>query len=84
MQFGIGSCHVLSPGGGNFWTKCDDIHGAGGESPAELARSFLEANGKSTVRLVTDNPNMTKTVLESEHASHTEAQVAQTTLPHRP
>lgn len=47
-------------------------------------QSFPEEKGKSTLRLVTDNPNMTKTVLESEHATHTEAQVAQTRLPHRP
>ncbi len=40
--------------------------------------------GKSTVRLVTDNPATTKTVLDAEHATHTETQVAQTKLPHRP
>ncbi len=40
--------------------------------------------GKSTVRLVPDNPTTTKTVLESEHTPHTETQVAQTKLPHRP
>jgi hypothetical protein len=38
----------------------------------------------STVRFVTDNPALTQTVLESEHAIHTETQVAQTALPHRP
>jgi hypothetical protein len=47
-------------------------------------QSFLEEKGKGTVRLVTDNPTMTKTVLESEHATHTETQIAQTKLPHRP
>jgi hypothetical protein len=39
--------------------------------------------GKSVVRLVTDNPNDTKSVLESERVTHTEAQVAEAKLPHR-
>jgi hypothetical protein len=47
-------------------------------------QSFPESKGKSTVRLVTDNPTMTKSVLESEHTTHTETQIAQTKLPHRP
>ena len=47
-------------------------------------QSFPEQKGKSTVRLVTDNPTTTTTVLNSEKATHTEAQVAQTKLPHRP
>ena len=40
--------------------------------------------GKSAVRIVTDNPTTTKTVLDGEGATHTESQVAQTKLPHRP
>jgi hypothetical protein len=47
-------------------------------------QSFPEENGKSAVRLVTDNPTTTKTVLDSERITHTETQVAQTKLPHRP
>jgi hypothetical protein len=47
-------------------------------------QSFPEEKGKSTVQFVTDNPTLTKTVLESEHATHTETQVAQTRLPHIP
>jgi hypothetical protein len=39
--------------------------------------------GKSTVRIVTDNPNTTKAVLESEHTTHTETQVAEAKLPNR-
>src|SRR5215469_11578186 len=47
-------------------------------------QSSPEQKGTSAVRLVTDNPAMTKTVLESERVPHTETQVAQTRLPHRP
>jgi hypothetical protein len=47
-------------------------------------QSFPEEKGKSTVRLVTDNPTTTKTVLDSERTIHKEAEVAQTKLPHRP
>src|SRR6266567_3520790 len=39
--------------------------------------------GKSMFRLVTDNPNATEAVLESEHTTHTEAQVAEAKLPNR-
>lgn len=45
-------------------------------SPAE--------KGKNAVRLVTDNPTATKAVLTAEGTPHTDMQVAQTTLPHRP
>jgi len=47
-------------------------------------QAFPHGKDKSTVRLVTDNPTMTKTILESEHTSHTETQIAHTKLPHRP
>jgi len=40
--------------------------------------------GKSAVRIVTDNPTTTKTVLDAELTTHTETQVAQTKLLHRP
>lgn len=39
--------------------------------------------GKSTVRLVTDNPNTTEAVLESEHTTHMETEVAAAKLPNR-
>jgi hypothetical protein len=47
-------------------------------------QSFPEEKSKSTVRLVTDNPTITKTVLDSERTTHKETEVAQTKLPHRP
>ncbi len=39
--------------------------------------------GKSMFRLVTDNPNATEAMLESEHTTHTETQVAEAKLPNR-
>jgi hypothetical protein len=47
-------------------------------------QSFPEERGKSAVRLVTDNPTTTRTVLIAEQASHSEMQVAKTSLPHHP
>lgn len=46
-------------------------------------QSNSDEKGKSTVRLVTDNPNATEAVLESEHTTHTETQVAEAKLPNR-
>jgi hypothetical protein len=46
-------------------------------------QSFPTA-GKSTVRLVVDNATAAKMVLDSQKASYSEVQVAQTRLPHRP
>ena len=46
-------------------------------------QSNSDEKGKSTVRLVTDNPNATEAVLESENATHTETQVAEAKLPNR-
>jgi hypothetical protein len=46
-------------------------------------QAFAEEKGKSTVRLVTDNPTTTKTVLDAERTTHKESEVAQTKLPHR-
>ena|SRR6516225_2165563 len=43
----------------------------------------LGEKGKSMIRLVTDNPKATKAVLESEHATHTESQVAEAKIPNR-
>lgn len=39
--------------------------------------------GKSTIRFVTDNPTATKAVLQSEHATNTETEVAEAKLPNR-
>jgi len=47
-------------------------------------QAFPEDKGKSTVRLVTDNPTTTKTVLDAERTSHKETDVAQSKLPNRP
>jgi hypothetical protein len=46
--------------------------------------AFPAEKGRSTVRLVTDNPTTTKTTLDSERTNYTETQVAQARLPHRP
>ncbi len=46
--------------------------------------AFPEQKGKSTLRLVTDNPTNTKSILDSERTTYTENQVAQVTLAHRP
>jgi hypothetical protein len=47
-------------------------------------QSLPEERGKSAVRLVTDNPNATKTVLDAAQATYSEMQVAKTSLPHHP
>jgi hypothetical protein len=49
-----------------------------------LALQASPAEGKSQVRLVTDNVNTTKTILDNEHLSHTQTQVAQLKLANRP
>lgn len=49
-----------------------------------LALQSFPFEGKSLVRLVVDNPTTAKTVLDSERASYTEAEIAQVKLPHRP
>lgn len=49
-----------------------------------IAFQSFPSQGKSTVRLVVDNPTAAKTVLDSQKATYTESQVAQTKLPHRP
>lgn len=47
-------------------------------------QSSSGGKGNGTIRLVTDNPSATKTVLESEHLTHKETQVAEAKLRHRP
>ncbi len=49
-----------------------------------LAFQSCPSQGKSTLRFVTDNPTTTKTVLDGQHMTYTENQVAQARLVHRP
>ena len=49
-----------------------------------LAFQSFSSEGKSVVRMVVDNPNATKNMLETERQSYTEAEVAQAKLPNRP
>jgi hypothetical protein len=49
-----------------------------------LALQASPGGGKSQVRFVVDNPTTAKTVLDGEHMSYTEAQVAQVKLANRP
>ena len=49
-----------------------------------LAFQSFSSDGKSVVRMVVDNPNATKNMLETERQSYTEAEVAQAKLPNRP
>jgi len=47
-------------------------------------QSFSTGAGESQLRLVADNPTITKSVLESQGLTITEADVVQVKLPHRP
>ena len=47
-------------------------------------QSFSAGAGESQVRLVADNPTITKSVLESQGLAITETDVVQAKLPHRP
>ena len=47
-------------------------------------QSFPAGAGESQVRLVADNPIITKSVLESQGLATSEADVVQVKLPHRP
>jgi hypothetical protein len=47
-------------------------------------QSFSACAGESQVRLVADNPAITKSVLESQGLAITETDVVQVKLPHRP
>jgi hypothetical protein len=47
-------------------------------------QSFPLENGKSSVRLVLDNPAAAKTVLDVRRTDYTETEVAQVRLAHRP
>lgn len=49
-----------------------------------LALQAAPGGGKSQVRFVVDNPTTAKTVLDREHTSYTEAQVAQVRLANQP
>lgn len=47
-------------------------------------QSFSAGAGESQVHLVADNPTITKSVLESQNLTFTEADVVEVKLPHRP
>jgi len=47
-------------------------------------QSFSTGAGESELRLVADNPTITKSVLESQGLTTSEADVVQVKLPHRP
>ena len=49
-----------------------------------VAFQSFPSEGKSTVRLIVDNPTTAKTVLDTERLTYTEVEVAQVKLPHRP
>jgi len=49
-----------------------------------LAFQAVSADGNSSVRIVVDNPTTAKKVLDSEHLTYTETEVAQARLPNRP
>ena len=49
-----------------------------------LAFQAVPADGNSSVRIVVDNPATARKVLDAEHLSYTEIDVAQAKLPNRP
>ncbi len=49
-----------------------------------LAFQSVPAEGNSLVRMVVDNPTTAKKVLDTEHLSYTETEVAQARLPNHP
>ena len=49
-----------------------------------LALQSIPAEGKSTVRIVVDNPANAKKALDGEHLSYSENDVVQVRLPNRP
>ena len=76
-----------------FTIRLDDRPGTLGQLCQALAnqsvnilayQSFPLENGKSSVRLVLDNPAAAKTILDGRRADYTETEVAQVRLAHRP
>ena len=49
-----------------------------------LAFQAVPADGNSSVRIVVDNPATAKKVLDAEHLTYSETEVAQAKLPNRP
>jgi hypothetical protein len=47
-------------------------------------QQFPHEKGKGSVRLVVDNPDKAKTILDRQRSDYTETEVAQVKLPHRP
>lgn len=75
-----------------FSIRMDDTPGALGKLCRTLADrgvniigfQSVPEEGKSLVRLVTDNPAQTKSAIENARVSFTESEVVQVKLPHRP
>jgi hypothetical protein len=76
-----------------FTIRLDDRPGTLGQLCQALAdqkinilafQSFPLENGKSSVRLVADNPAAAKTILDGRRTDYTETEVAQVRLAHRP
>jgi hypothetical protein len=76
-----------------FTIRLDDQPGTHGKLCQALAeqnvnilafQSFPLESGKSSVRLVLDNPAAAKTVLDDRRTDYTETEVAQVRLAHRP
>ena len=76
-----------------FTIRLDDRPGTFGQLCQALAdqkvnilafQSFPLENGKSSVRLVVDNPAAAKTILDGRRADYTETEVAQVRLGNRP
>ncbi len=76
-----------------FTIRLDDRPGTLGQLCQALAdqrvnilafQSFPLENGKSSVRLVLDNPAAAKTILDGRRAEYTETEVAQVRLANRP
>ena len=49
-----------------------------------LAFQTFQSGGKSTVRIVVDNPTNTKSVLDTQKLTYTETELVQVKLPHQP
>src|SRR5258708_31013943 len=76
-----------------FTIRLEDRPGALGKLCQALAeqsvnilafQSFPLEKGKSSVRLILDNPAVAKTILDRQKTDYTETEVAKVTLTHRP
>jgi hypothetical protein len=76
-----------------FTIRLDDRPGTLGQLCRALAdqsvnilafQSFPLEKGKSTVRLILDNPTVARSILDLQKTGYTETEVAKVTLTHRP